>query len=52
VEAEFGGELRGEADPEPYLAALERFDPASFVAVAGGRSLLFQHGRDDVIPAQ
>jgi dienelactone hydrolase len=42
-------ELRdaGETDPEPYLTALERFDPVGFVAVRGRRSLLFQHGRDD-----
>ncbi|SCL41687.1 Alpha/beta hydrolase family protein [Micromonospora pallida] len=35
----------------PYLTYLHRFDPAHFVAVAGRRRLLFQHGsKDPVIP--
>jgi pimeloyl-ACP methyl ester carboxylesterase len=35
----------------PYLTYLHRFDPAHFVAVAGRRRLLFQHGSEDpVVP--
>jgi pimeloyl-ACP methyl ester carboxylesterase len=40
-------ELREREGAPGYLAALARFDPARYVAVAGRRHLLFQHGRDD-----
>ncbi|MGC1213745.1 MAG: hypothetical protein WA890_21065 [Micromonospora sp.] len=42
-------ERAGAPDPEPYLAWLERFDPAHFVAVEGPRRLFFQHGADDQV---
>jgi fermentation-respiration switch protein FrsA (DUF1100 family) len=45
-------QLRGpdgttDATTDGYLAVLDRFEPARYVAVPGPRWLLFQHGRED-----
>lgn len=37
------------SNSQPYLKALNRFDPAHYVAMSGRRRLFFQHGREDTV---